>query len=120
MTDKSADPPSNKTFDNCHKPKEIKEFLKNNKVLVWCKSCRNKRKISLLNKSTNQKHDTIVTYSDINDNAELVISFDVELSFFISIILDKDDKKNFDNNEKLYLEVAYHTAKSIEEDNDYK
>ncbi|RIB28369.1 hypothetical protein C2G38_2158133 [Gigaspora rosea] len=90
MTDKSADPPSNKTFDNCHKPKEIKEFLKNNKVLVWY------------------------------DNAELVISFDVELSFFISIILDKDDKKNFDNNEKLYLEVAYHTAKSIEEDNDYK
>ncbi|CAG8789510.1 3316_t:CDS:1, partial [Racocetra fulgida] len=40
------------------------------------------------------------------DNVELVISFDVELSSFINIILD-EDKENFNNNEKIYLEVAY-------------
>ncbi|CAG8552770.1 6596_t:CDS:2, partial [Cetraspora pellucida] len=50
-----------------------------------------------------------------DDNTKLVISFDVELSSFISIILDKDDKENFDNNEKLYLEAAHYTAKSIKE-----
>ncbi|CAG8850195.1 8907_t:CDS:2, partial [Gigaspora margarita] len=50
-----------------------------------------------------------------DDNTKLVISFDIELSSFINIILDKDDKENFDNNEKLYLEVAHYTAKSIEE-----
>ncbi|CAG8651263.1 40873_t:CDS:2 [Gigaspora margarita] len=124
MTDKSVDPPSNKTCDNCHESKEIKEFLKNNKVLIWCQSCRDKRKISRLNKSTNQRHDTTITYSDISefvynslislentndfyedDNTELVISFDIELSSFISMILDKDDKENFDNNENFILKL---------------
>ncbi|CAG8781670.1 20971_t:CDS:2, partial [Gigaspora margarita] len=52
-----------------------------------------------------------------DDNTDLVISFDIELFFFISMILDKNDKENFDNNEKLYFEVACHIAKSIEEGN---
>ena len=118
--------------------KEITEFLKNNKALVWCQSCRDKRTTSRLTKNNNQRHEATITYSDIdefvynslislentnnfyeNDNVELVISFDVELSSLITTILD-EDKENFNNNKKLYLEVARCTAKFIENRDGYR
>ncbi|CAG8794726.1 16169_t:CDS:1 [Cetraspora pellucida] len=54
-----------------------------------------------------------------DDNVELVISFDVELSSFISIILDENNKENFDN-KKHYLEVARYVVKSIKEGYNYR
>ncbi|RIB02909.1 hypothetical protein C2G38_2226505 [Gigaspora rosea] len=131
MTSKSVDFLSHKTCNNCHEFKEINEFLKNNKALVWCQLCRNKRTISQLNKNNNQRHEATITYSDIDEfvynsltsledtndfyednNVELVISFDVELSFLFTTILD-ENKENFNDNENLYLEVASCTAKFI-------
>ncbi|CAG8823073.1 17828_t:CDS:1, partial [Cetraspora pellucida] len=90
-----------------------------------------------MSKNNNQRHETTITYSDINefvynslislkntnnfyenDNIKLVISFDVELFSLITIILD-EDKENLNNNKKLYLEVAHCIAKFIENEDGY-
>ncbi|CAG8710313.1 124_t:CDS:2, partial [Racocetra fulgida] len=49
-----------------------------------------------------------------NDNVKLVISFDIELFSFITTILD-EDKENFNNNKKLYFEVAHYPIIAIYE-----
>ncbi|CAG8841501.1 8916_t:CDS:2, partial [Gigaspora margarita] len=113
MTSNSVNFPSYKTCDNCHEFKEINEFLKNNKALI---SYQTYIKEFVYN-SLIFLENTNDFYED--DNVELVISFDIELSSLITTILD-EDKENFNNNEKLYLEVARRTAKFIENGDGYR
>ncbi|CAG8727109.1 2803_t:CDS:1, partial [Racocetra persica] len=54
-----------------------------------------------------------------NDDVELAIDFDIELSSIINNILNEDNE-NFIEDEKLYLEVVQHIIKFIEEGDGYR
>ncbi|KAF0537199.1 ATP-dependent DNA helicase pif1 [Gigaspora margarita] len=110
MTDKSIDFLSHKTCNNCNKPKEIKEFFNDKEKVIDIGEFVYNLLISLEN--TNEFYE--------DDNVELAIEFNIELSSFINTILDRNNKKNFNNNEKLYLEIARRIAKFIEERDSYR
>ncbi|RIB21847.1 hypothetical protein C2G38_2175478 [Gigaspora rosea] len=120
-------------------PKIKKFFNDKKKVIGWCRLCRDKRKLTQINKSQNQRNNITITYSDIsefvynllislentnefyeNDNVELAINFDFELISFTNNILDGNNKENFNDNKKLYLEIACYIAKFIEEGDSYR
>ncbi|CAG8815371.1 12194_t:CDS:1, partial [Gigaspora margarita] len=93
----------------------------------------NKQKTTLLkNKSNKVEDEAMFDYSNIseftynslisfknidefceNDNKELTINFNIELSSIIDVILNKDNENFIEQDKKLYLEIIQHIIKFI-------
>ncbi|CAG8841369.1 22825_t:CDS:2, partial [Gigaspora margarita] len=88
---------STKKCNNCDKDKDLEEFLKDETIIDY-------------SNISEFIYNSLISLENINefyknDDVELAIDFDIELSSVIDIILNENDK-NFVEDEKLYLETV--------------